>query len=49
MFLRCNRRSKDGKEHRFTPEGFSRAYELVAGNRADVTTLRGLLAKIEGM
>ena len=49
MFLRCNRRSEDGKEHRFTPEGFPRACELLAGNTADVTTLRGLLAKIDGM
>jgi transposase len=30
-----------------TPEGFPLAYEVMAGNTADKTTLRGFLAKIE--
>jgi len=30
-----------------TPEGFPLAYEVLAGNTADKTTLRGFLAKIE--
>jgi transposase len=30
-----------------TPEGFSLAYEVMAGNTADNTTLRGFLKKIE--
>lgn len=31
-----------------TPEGFPLAYEVMAGNTADNTTLRGFLGKIEG-
>ena len=31
-----------------TPEGFPLAYEVLAGNTADKTTLRGFLKKIEG-
>jgi len=31
-----------------TPEGFPLAYEVLAGNTADNTTLRGFLKKIEG-
>ncbi len=31
-----------------TPEGFPLAYEVMAGNTADNTTLRGFLRKIEG-
>lgn len=31
-----------------TPEGFPLAYEVMAGNTADCTTLRGFLKKIEG-
>jgi transposase len=31
-----------------TPEGFPLAYEVMAGNTADSTTLRGFLKKIEG-
>jgi transposase len=31
-----------------TPEGFPLAYEVMAGNTADNTTLRGFLKKIEG-
>jgi transposase len=30
-----------------TPEGFPLAYEVMAGNTSDRTTLRGFLAKIE--
>ncbi len=30
-----------------TPEGLPLAYEVMAGNTADNTTLRGFLAKIE--
>ena len=86
MFLRCTKRNKDGKEHRYwnvvenrrvtggrvvqrqvlylgevndsqrhawrktrlvTPEGFPLAYEVMAGNTADKTTLSGFLNKIE--
>jgi transposase len=32
-----------------TPEGFPLAYEVMAGNTADKTTLRGFLQKIEGL
>src|SRR5271154_3693571 len=32
-----------------TPEGFPLAYEVMAGNTADKTTLRGFLAKIENL
>jgi hypothetical protein len=32
-----------------TPEGFPLAYEVLAGNTSDRTTLAGFLAKIEGM
>ena len=32
-----------------TPEGFPLAYEVMAGNTADNTTLRGFLAKIEAL
>jgi len=32
-----------------TPEGFPLAYEVMAGNTADKTTLRGFLKKIEGL
>ena len=32
-----------------TPEGFPLAYEVMAGNRADKTTLHGFLAKIEAL
>lgn len=32
-----------------TPEGFPLAYEVMAGNTADHTTLRGFLAKIEAL
>ncbi len=31
-----------------TPEGFPLAYEVMPGNTADKTTLRGFLQKIEG-
>lgn len=31
-----------------TPEGFPLAYEVLAGNTADKTTLRGFLKKVEG-
>jgi transposase len=31
-----------------TPEGFPLAYEVLAGNTADNTTLREFLKKIEG-
>jgi transposase len=32
-----------------TPEGFPLAYEVMAGNTSDKTTLRGFLTKIEGL
>jgi transposase len=32
-----------------TPDGFPLGYEVMAGNTADKTTLKGFLAKIEGM
>ena len=32
-----------------TPEGFPLAYEVMAGNTSDRTTLRGFLARIEGL
>jgi len=32
-----------------TPEGFPLAYEVMAGNTSDKTTLRGFLQKIEGL
>jgi transposase len=32
-----------------TPEGFPLAYEMLDGNTSDKTTLRGFLAKIEGL
>jgi transposase len=47
LFLKPLRRTKNKGSVAVTPEGFPLAYEVLAGNTSDRTTLREVLKKIE--